>query len=322
VTFIERKSRYWIEARAGVKTTELFAKATETAWQWAKACQYIRWFTDGERRYAQQLWQRASVYLKSTEVSREYAHRKVWRHGLEVAIKIKGSQGNRRVAWLKPEHPYTAISDKCDVHANHNEANNSALRRHCSAYRRRQNLYAKNTEGLQRAVTVQRLVHNWVRPHGGLETVLITMIKLQSIPFSAIGYLIALFLGYLVGGYLLAAYNVNPFILIGNYLITLRLAQTGSSSISLAIAWLSMWIWGAVFVWAKPLRLGEVNAQTVALLLLSCWILATGIIFLLAFAKESMYRLGLNKHKSIYGLTILTWGAMTFGWHIYQWANN
>jgi hypothetical protein len=34
------------------------------------------------------------------------------------------------------------------------------LRRRCSAYRRRQNLYAKNTEGLQRAVTVQRLVHN------------------------------------------------------------------------------------------------------------------------------------------------------------------
>ena len=169
MTFIERKSRYWIEARAGAKTTELFAKATETAWQWAKASQYIRWFTDGERRYAQQLWQRASVYLKSTEVSCEYGHRKVWRHGWEVAIKIKSSQGNRRVAWLKPEHPYTAISDKSDVHANHNEANNSALRRRCSAYRRRQNLYAKNTEGLQRAVTVQRLVHNWVRPHGGLE---------------------------------------------------------------------------------------------------------------------------------------------------------
>jgi hypothetical protein len=81
---------------------------------------------------------------------------------LEVAIKIKGSQGNRRVEWVKPEHPYpyTAISDKSDVHANHNEANNSALRRRCSAYRRRQNLYAKNAEGLQRAVTVQRLVHN------------------------------------------------------------------------------------------------------------------------------------------------------------------
>lgn len=146
--------------------------------------------------------------------------------------------------------------------------------------------------------------------------------KLQSIPYGAIGYLIALFLGYLVGGYLLAAYNVKPFILIGNYLITLRLAQTGSDSISLAIAWISMWIWGAVFVWAKPLRLGENNPQTIALLLLSCWILATGIIFLLAFAKKSMYKLRLNKRQSIYGLTILTWGAMTLGWLVYQWANN
>ena len=134
---------------ASDSTNELFAKATKTAWQWAKMIQYIRWFTDGERRYAQQLWQMASVYLK-------------------VAIKIKGSQVNRCVERLNPEHPYTAISDKSDVHANHNEANNSALRRRCSAYRRRQNLYAKNPEGLQRAVTVQRLVHNWVRPHLGL----------------------------------------------------------------------------------------------------------------------------------------------------------
>jgi hypothetical protein len=111
-------------------------------------------------------WQ--GVYLKSSEVSREYEHRKVWRYGLEVAMKIKASQGNRRVEWLKPEHPYTAICDKSDIHANHNEANNSALRRRCSSYRRRQNLYAKNTEGLERTVTVQRLVHNWVRPHLGL----------------------------------------------------------------------------------------------------------------------------------------------------------
>ena len=145
-----------------MKTTYLFKQATSTAWSWAKTSQYIRWFTDGERRYAQQLWKIASVYLKSSEVTREYGHRKVWRYGLEVAIKIKGSQGNRRVEWVKPEHPYTAVSDKSDVHANHNEANNSALRRRCSAYRRRQNLYAKNTGGLQRTVTVQRLVHNWV----------------------------------------------------------------------------------------------------------------------------------------------------------------
>lgn len=43
-----------------------------------------------------------------------------------------------------------------------------ALRRRSSAYRRRQNLYAKRVEGLQRVLDVQRLVHNWVRPHWGL----------------------------------------------------------------------------------------------------------------------------------------------------------
>ena len=97
-----------------------------------------------------------------------YPFRKVWREGLEVAIKIKGSQGQRRVVWLKVDHPFTAISPASEVHANHNEANNAAIRRRCSAYCRRQNLYAKTTAGLQRSLDVQRLIHNWVRPHWGL----------------------------------------------------------------------------------------------------------------------------------------------------------
>ncbi|AFY91869.1 hypothetical protein Cha6605_0590 [Chamaesiphon minutus PCC 6605] len=52
--------------------------------------------------------------------------------------------------------------------SNHNEAQNAALRRRASAYRRRQNLYAKLVEGLQRVLDVQRLIHNWVKPHWGL----------------------------------------------------------------------------------------------------------------------------------------------------------
>ncbi|GBO53354.1 hypothetical protein APA_1261 [Pseudanabaena sp. lw0831] len=145
--------------------------------------------------------------------------------------------------------------------------------------------------------------------------------KLLSIPYGAIAYLMFLLIGYIAGGYLLAAYNVNQFILIGNYLVALRLAQTGASSISLAIAWISLWIWGAVFAWAKPFILVEISAKTVALLLLSCWILATSMIFLLAFARARMHKLGLDKRKSIYGLIILTWGAMTLGWHLYQWIS-
>jgi hypothetical protein len=145
--------------------------------------------------------------------------------------------------------------------------------------------------------------------------------KLPNIPYKAIIYLIVLLLGYMVGGYLLAAYAVNKFILVVNYLVTLRLSQTGTSGISLAIAWISMWIWGAVFVWATPFASGAINPQIVALLLLSCWTLAIGVILLLAFAHSKMYKLGFNKHKTIYGLTIIVWGAMTLGWYVYYWTS-
>lgn len=177
INFIERESRYWIEAHAGEKNQDLFqqrvlkdtASHMKATWEWLKNCQSIRWFTDGERRYGKELWKLASVYLKSGECHREFPHRKVWREGLEVAMKIKGSQGNPRIEWVKIEHPFTAISPESEVNANHNEAQNAALRRRCSAYRRRQNLYAKKLPGLQRTLDVQRLIHNWVRPHWGLE---------------------------------------------------------------------------------------------------------------------------------------------------------
>ena len=167
IHFVERDSRYWLEARAGLKDEALFEESVKAAWDWAKPSSSIRWFTDGELRYSKELWKLASVYLPGSTTTEAYPLRKVWREGLEVAIKIKGSQGKPRIEWVKQEHPYTAISPKSEVHANHNEALNSALRRKASAYRRRQNHYAKKVEGLQRALNVQRLIHNWCRPHWG-----------------------------------------------------------------------------------------------------------------------------------------------------------
>jgi hypothetical protein len=179
--FIERHSRYWVDAQAGLKDASLFEKVVKSVWNWAKPSEWIRWFTDGERRYGKELWKLASVYLPEKERTQSYGYRKVWREGLEVAIKVKGSQGKPHVEWVRPEHPFTAISAKSDVHANHNEAQNSSLRRRASAYHRQMNHYAKIVEGLQRALDVQRLIHNWVRPHWGLG-------KNQT-PAMAMGYL-------------------------------------------------------------------------------------------------------------------------------------
>ncbi len=135
---------------------------------------------DGERRYGKELWKLASEWLTYAQVNPEYGHLKVWREGLEVAIKIKASQGHRRALWLKVEHPFTALSPKVEVHANHNEALNSCIRRRSSAYRRQQNHYAKTAAGLQRAITVQQLLHNWIRPH--------TSLGKGSTPAMAIGF--------------------------------------------------------------------------------------------------------------------------------------
>lgn len=168
LTTIERESRYWLTAQVGCKEQELFERGVGLSWQWAAPATFIRWFSDGERRYAQALWLIASIRLRYAQVSSAYGHLKVWREGLEVAIKIKGSQGRPRRQWLYVDHPFTAVSAATEVHANHCEALNSAIRRHCSAYRRRQSHYAKTRSGLQRAITVQQLIHNWMRPHVSL----------------------------------------------------------------------------------------------------------------------------------------------------------
>lgn len=144
--------------------------------------------------------------------------------------------------------------------------------------------------------------------------------KFRDVSYDAIIYLLILFLGYTVGGYLLAAYDVNRFILIGTALITLRLAQTGTASIALAIAWICLCFWGSVFLWSKPISLDKITPQTVASLLLLCWTLSITIVFLLAFAHKSMHKLKLDRKKCTYGLLTIVWGAMILGWSVYHYT--
>lgn len=143
--------------------------------------------------------------------------------------------------------------------------------------------------------------------------------KTKNIAYGAVIYLMILFIGCVSGGTLLAAYNANQFIWLGNFVIALRLAQTGSSSISLAIAWVSIWFWGSVFVWAKPFKILGDYAPPIALFLLLSWSIAIGNIFLLGFANRQTSKLGLNKKQSTYALTTIVWVAMILGWNIYQW---
>ncbi|MBL1352563.1 MAG: hypothetical protein COA61_004395 [Zetaproteobacteria bacterium] len=89
-----------------------------------------------------------------------------------VRVKNKGAQahkkGPKREKYQapQPEHPATTLSpENHEIHANHLEAFNSALRRKLSCYRRRTNTYAKDTERLQTRLNVHSVFHNFICKH-------------------------------------------------------------------------------------------------------------------------------------------------------------
>src|SRR6059058_2916179 len=93
-------------------------------------------------------------------------------HYVHVRIKNKGSQahkkGPKRPKYQSPwaEHPETnRMIAEADIHANHAEAFFSSLRRKCATFRRKTNMYAKSTKGLQRLLHVYWVVHNFLRVH-------------------------------------------------------------------------------------------------------------------------------------------------------------
>ena len=92
--------------------------------------------------------------------------------GVKVRLKNKGSQshktGPKRPKYQTPkrEHPDTSQDlDDNDIHANHLEAFNSAIRRKLSGFRRRTNRYAKTLATLQTRLDVHWIIHNFIRFH-------------------------------------------------------------------------------------------------------------------------------------------------------------
>ena len=91
---------------------------------------------------------------------------------MKVRLKNKGSQahksGRKRPKYQapKPEHPDTKQNvENQDIHANHLEAFNSALRRRMACFRRQTNTYAKEKPALQSRLDAYWVLHNFIRPH-------------------------------------------------------------------------------------------------------------------------------------------------------------
>jgi hypothetical protein len=169
IRLLDRASRFIWEIDCGKKERQLFQKAITSLDQIARQTHDLSLFTDGERRYGNLLFEICHELVKNGKPGRP---KKTFRKGVHVRLKTKGSQahtkGRKRPKYQRPwrEHPATArIIAEPDIHANHAEAFWSALRRKCATFRRKTNMYAKSTKGLQRLLRVYWVVHNFLRVH-------------------------------------------------------------------------------------------------------------------------------------------------------------
>lgn len=169
VILMDRASRFIWAMKCGKKQRQLFQAAIQTLCWVVKQTQDLTLITDGERRYGNLLFEVCQELVRTGKRGRP---RITLRKGVKVRLKNKGSQahkrGRKRPKYEAPqaEHPETTQDmTTSQIHANHLEAQNAALRRRNSAYRRRTNTYAKRTDTLQRTLDVHWIMHNFVKVH-------------------------------------------------------------------------------------------------------------------------------------------------------------
>lgn len=166
IVLMERSSRFLWELSCGRKDQQLFETALKQLVQVIQQTDNLSLLTDGERRYGKLLFEICHEVIRTGKPGRPS---KRLRKGVRVRLKNKGSKTRRgRPKYQAPllEHAETVheIENK-EIHANHVEAFNAALRRRNSAFRRKTNTYAKSCSGLQRTLNLYWLIHNFVRAH-------------------------------------------------------------------------------------------------------------------------------------------------------------
>ena len=169
IVLMDRATRFIWAMGCGRKDRKLFTQAIRQLCRVMKQTGDLTLLTDGERRYGNILFEICHQVLRKGTRGRP---KKTLRKGIKVRLKNKGAQahkkGRKRPKYQAPfpEHPETIQNIATqDIHANHLEAFNTSLRRRCAAYRRRTNMYAKNTIRLQERLDVYWIVHNFVRTH-------------------------------------------------------------------------------------------------------------------------------------------------------------
>jgi transposase-like protein len=147
IVLIDRASRFIWELSCGERDRALFEQAMHTLADIVQQTNDLTLLTDGERRYGSILFEICQTVIRTGKRGRP---RHTLPEGVHVRLKNKGTQAHRRgpkrpkYETPQPEHPNTRSTiAQSEIHANHLEGFNAALRRRMAAYRRKTNTYAK-----------------------------------------------------------------------------------------------------------------------------------------------------------------------------------
>ena len=167
VVLMDRATRFLWDMHCGRKDRKLLKHARCLLCHIIEQPGDLRLLTDGERRYGNRLFALGSQALHPGKRGRPTKTRP---KDVQVRRKHKGSQRHKRGPNRPkyhapyPEHPDTAQPvATTEMHANHLEAFHTSLRHRCAAYRRRTNMYAKETGRRQERLAVYGIVHHFVR---------------------------------------------------------------------------------------------------------------------------------------------------------------
>lgn len=147
IVLMDRASRFIWELKCGKRDRALFEQAMHTLADIVKQTDDLMLLTDGERRYGSLLFEICYTLIRTGKRGRP---QHTLPKGVHVRLKNKGSQAHKRgpkrpkYEAPQPEHPDSPSTFKdTEIHANHLEGFNAALRRRMACYRRKTNTYAK-----------------------------------------------------------------------------------------------------------------------------------------------------------------------------------
>lgn len=129
-------------------------------------------------------------------------------------------------------------------------------------------------------------------------------------------YLISLFFGYALAGWVLVAYAAPNLVWIVTLALTVHLARVGRDAIALSLTWIVSLLWAAAYIGVNPQHLQWASGHIWGLSLLVLWLFSLLLILLLAFAHPRLPRR--KGYRTAFVLVKIVWSGLGLGAIIYQ----